>query len=81
MPFYNKGRVVVLGDAGHASESMRYYGAIVDCEANAVDKASPHHGAGAGMCIESAAVMAELLADPRVAENGSKGITAAFAAL
>lgn len=27
---------------------------------------SPHHGAGAGMCIEDAAVMAELLADERV---------------
>lgn len=60
MPYYNKGNVVVLGDAGHAT--------------------SPHHGAGAGMCIEDAAIMAELLADPRVAENGSKGITAAFSA-
>ena len=27
---------------------------------------SPHHGAGAGFCIEDAAVMAELLADERV---------------
>jgi len=60
MPYYNKGRVVVLGDAGHAT--------------------SPHHGAGAGMCIEDAAIMAELLADPRVAANGHKGLDAAFKA-
>ena len=60
MPYYNKGRVVLLGDAGHAT--------------------SPHHGAGAGMCIEDAAVMAELLIDPRVAENGTRGIAAAFKA-
>lgn len=60
MPYYNKGRVVVVGDAGHAT--------------------SPHHGAGAGMCIEDSAIMAELLADPRVAENGHKGLAAAFQA-
>lgn len=58
MPYYNKGKVCVLGDAGHAT--------------------SPHHGAGAGMCIEDAAVMAELLVDPRVTEHGDKGIEAAF---
>ena len=57
---YNKGRVVLLGDAGHAT--------------------TPHHGAGAGMCIEDAAVMAELLADERIGQNGGKGIEAAFAA-
>lgn len=60
MPYYNKGRVVVVGDAGHAT--------------------SPHHGAGAGMCIEDTAILAELLNDPRVAENGNKGIEAAFKA-
>lgn len=60
MPYYNKNRVVVVGDAGHAT--------------------SPHHGAGAGMCIEDTAIMAELLADPRVAENGNKGLAAAFKA-
>jgi salicylate hydroxylase len=60
MPFYNKGKVVVIGDAGHAT--------------------SPHHGAGAGMCIEDAAILAELIVDPRVAENGDKGIAAAFKA-
>ena len=27
---------------------------------------SPHHGAGAGLCIEDSAVLAELLADSRV---------------
>ncbi|KAI5272571.1 putative salicylate hydroxylase [Aureobasidium subglaciale] len=60
MPYYNKGRVVVVGDAGHAT--------------------SPHHGAGAGMCIEDSAIMAELLNDPRVAEAGHKGFDAAFQA-
>lgn len=60
MPFYNKGKVVVIGDAGHAT--------------------SPHHGAGAGMCIEDAAILAELLADSRVAQNGDKGLAQAFQA-
>lgn len=60
MPYYNKGKVLVLGDAGHAT--------------------SPHHGSGAGMCIEDCAILAELLIDPRIAENGSKGIEAAFEA-
>ena len=32
------------------------------------------------MCIEDAAILAELLVDPRVAENGDKGIAAAFKA-
>lgn len=60
MPYYNKGRVVVVGDAGHAT--------------------SPHHGAGAGMCIEDAAIMAELLADSRCVKNGSRGLEAVFEA-
>jgi salicylate hydroxylase len=37
---------------------------------------SPHHGAGAGMCIEDVAIMAELLNDPRVAGAGHKGLEA-----
>lgn len=60
MPAYNKGRVCVLGDAGHAT--------------------SPHHGAGAGICIEDAAVMADLLAEQSVHERGAKGFEAAFQA-
>lgn len=60
MPYYNKGNVVVVGDAGHAT--------------------SPHHGSGAGMCIEDTAILASLLADPKVAEHGTKGIAAAFKA-
>lgn len=32
------------------------------------------------MCIEDAAIMAEILADNRVAKNGRKGIEAAFEA-
>ncbi|KAI1623077.1 salicylate hydroxylase [Exophiala viscosa] len=33
---------------------------------DAAHATSPHHGAGAGMCIEDSAVLAELLADERV---------------
>ncbi|WVW85586.1 hypothetical protein I302_107624 [Kwoniella bestiolae CBS 10118] len=39
---------------------------------------SPHHGAGAGMCIEDVAIMAELLNDSKVKENGVRGIEIAF---
>ncbi|KAK5076229.1 hypothetical protein LTR64_006293 [Lithohypha guttulata] len=39
---------------------------------------SPHHGAGAGFCIEDSAVMAALLSDKRV--QTSEDIEAAFAA-
>ena len=46
MPYFNKGRICLVGDAAHAS--------------------SPHHGAGAGMCIEDAAILASLLADEKV---------------
>lgn len=60
VPYYNKGKVVLLGDAGHAT--------------------SPHHGAGAGMCIEDCAVMAELLMDPTLAGSGSAGFAPAFKA-
>lgn len=41
---------------------------------------SPHHGAGAGICIEDAAVMADLLAEPGVLKAGAKGFEAAFQA-
>ena len=33
---------------------------------DAAHATSPHHGAGAGFCIEDAATLAELLADPEV---------------
>ncbi|RMD44869.1 hypothetical protein DV735_g312, partial [Chaetothyriales sp. CBS 134920] len=46
VPQFNKGRLVLTGDAAHAT--------------------SPHHGAGAGFCIEDSATLATLLADPRV---------------
>ncbi|KAI7539341.1 salicylate hydroxylase [Hortaea werneckii] len=52
----------------------------VCCVGDAAHATSPHHGAGAGICIEDAAVMADLLADPRVHAAGSKGLTAAFQA-
>jgi len=60
MQFYNKGRVCLLGDAGHAT--------------------TPHHGSGAGFCIEDAAVMCELLDDARVRGKGTQGLEAAFQA-
>ncbi|GAM83866.1 hypothetical protein ANO11243_018560 [Dothideomycetidae sp. 11243] len=45
---------------------------------DAAHATTPHHGAGAGMCIEDCAVMAELLADERV--TGPEGVQAAFQA-
>jgi salicylate hydroxylase len=41
VPFFNKGRICIAGDAAHAT--------------------GPHHGAGAGLCIEDSAILAELL--------------------
>lgn len=41
---------------------------------------SPHHGSGAGFCVEDAAVMCELFDDERVRNGGNKGIQAAFKA-
>ncbi|KAI6832635.1 salicylate hydroxylase [Hortaea werneckii] len=52
----------------------------VCCVGDAAHATSPHHGAGAGICIEDAAVMADLLADRQVNAAGSKGLTAAFQA-
>jgi salicylate hydroxylase len=43
---------------------------------DAAHATSPHHGAGAGLCIEDGAVMAELLADENV--NSSRNIEAVF---
>ncbi|KAJ4410958.1 hypothetical protein N0V82_009109 [Gnomoniopsis sp. IMI 355080] len=36
---------------------------------DAAHATSPHHGAGAGFCIEDAALLASLLADPQVKDN------------
>lgn len=44
---------------------------------DAAHATSPHHGAGAGLCIEDAAVMAEMLADESV--KSSKDLEAVFA--
>ncbi|TKA82499.1 hypothetical protein B0A55_01241 [Friedmanniomyces simplex] len=52
----------------------------VCCLGDAGHATSPHHGAGAGICIEDAAVMAELLAEPSVAKAGTSGLEAAFQA-
>jgi salicylate hydroxylase len=40
---FNSGRILVIGDAAHAS--------------------TPHHGSGAGFCMEDVAVLASLLED------------------
>ncbi|KAF4783894.1 hypothetical protein HER10_EVM0001460 [Colletotrichum scovillei] len=45
---------------------------------DAAHASTPHQGAGAGICVEDAAVMASLLADQTVRD--SRGIEAAFAA-
>src|ERR1700743_2318416 len=45
---------------------------------DAAHATSPHQGAGAGLAIEDAAVLAELLADDRVMNH--EDLTAAFAA-
>ncbi|KAI0128319.1 salicylate 1-monooxygenase sala [Xylariales sp. AK1849] len=58
VPFFNKRRIVLLGDAAHAT--------------------TPHHGAGAGFCIEDAAVMAAILADDRV--KTARDLESVFAA-
>ncbi|KAK8090376.1 hypothetical protein PG997_005337 [Apiospora hydei] len=46
VPKFNKGRIVLCGDAAHAT--------------------TPHHGAGAGFCVEDSAVLSELLTDSQV---------------
>lgn len=43
-----------------------FYKGRVCIVGDAAHATSPHHGAGAGFCIEDSAVMAELLADKRV---------------
>lgn len=58
IPYFNKGRIVLCGDAAHAT--------------------TPHHGAGAGFCVEDSAVLSELLADRRVTEPSQ--LAAVFAA-
>lgn len=63
LPYYNRGRICLVGDAAHAT--------------------SPHHGAGAGFCIEDSVVMAALLEDAKNQSAGastSTAVEAAFAA-
>ena len=64
-PSYAKDRVCLLGDA---AVSLKRRSTISPVFANRFVQhaTSPHHGAGAGMCIEDAAVLAELLADENV---------------
>ncbi|KAK8124374.1 Salicylate hydroxylase [Apiospora kogelbergensis] len=58
VPQFNKGRIVLCGDAAHAT--------------------TPHHGAGAGFCVEDSAVLSEMLADERV--RRPEDLAACFAA-
>lgn len=44
---------------------------------DAAHATSPHHGAGAGLCIEDSAILAELLADERV--QSTQDIESVFA--
>ncbi|WVQ68032.1 uncharacterized protein L199_006238 [Kwoniella botswanensis] len=59
-----------LGD--HPMES--YHKRRVCVLGDAAHATSPHHGAGAGMCIEDVAMMAELLNDHKVRQQGLKGV-------
>lgn len=54
-----------------------FYKGRVCISGDAAHATSPHHGAGAGFCIEDSAVLAELLADDRV--QTLRDIEAAFA--
>lgn len=55
-----------------------FYKGKICISGDAAHATSPHHGAGAGFCIEDSAIMAELLADDRV-QSGSD-LEAVFAA-
>ena len=55
-----------------------FYKGRICISGDAAHATSPHHGAGAGFCIEDSAVMAELLADERV--QSGKDLEAVFAA-
>lgn len=46
-----------------------YYKGRICLVGDAAHATSPHHGAGAGFCIEDAAFLASLLADPQVTES------------
>lgn len=55
-----------------------FYRGRICISGDAAHATSPHHGAGAGFCIEDSAVMAELLADGRV--RTSSDLESVFAA-
>jgi salicylate hydroxylase len=44
----------------------KFYKGRICISGDAAHATSPHHGAGAGFCIEDSAILAELLADSRV---------------
>ncbi|ERT00606.1 salicylate hydroxylase [Sporothrix schenckii 1099-18] len=56
----------------------QFYRGRVCLVGDAAHASTPHHGAGAAMCIEDAAVLAELLGDASVRD--ATGLQAAFAA-
>ncbi|KAK5306179.1 hypothetical protein LTR99_001869 [Exophiala xenobiotica] len=59
--------VWAIFDLGEHPVSTMYKGRIC-ISGDAAHATSPHHGAGAGLCIEDSAVLAELLADQHVQE-------------
>lgn len=56
----------------------QFYKGRVCVTGDAAHATSPHHGAGAGFCVEDSLVMAELLADDRV--TTASELEAVFAA-
>ncbi|KAF4981771.1 hypothetical protein FZEAL_2493 [Fusarium zealandicum] len=68
--------VWAIFDLGDHPVSTFYRGRIC-ISGDAAHATAPHHGAGAGFCIEDSAVMAELLADDRV--QASRDLEAVFA--
>ncbi|KAL1953766.1 hypothetical protein VTO42DRAFT_2297 [Malbranchea cinnamomea] len=55
-----------------------FYKGRICISGDAAHATSPHHGAGAGFCIEDSAVLAELIADERV--TSGRDLEAVFAA-
>ncbi|KAH8587905.1 hypothetical protein B0O99DRAFT_747236 [Bisporella sp. PMI_857] len=56
-----------------------FYKGCVCISGDAAHATSPHHGAGAGFCIEDSAILAELLADERVkTRNQLEAVFATF---
>lgn len=55
-----------------------FYKGRICISGDAAHATSPHHGAGAGFCIEDSAILAELLSDKAV--HDQRGLEAVFSA-